>query len=229
MKIFKRNLKIIFSIIFLLLLSGCSVNKLSNSDIASNIITILNDKSKVYNISFEGYKYYLPNGLKIIEKDDYNSVFIDKNDNKYYLYVDIVGFYYKNSYDYKVDDSIHYSKILNNDKKFGYIDVRKKNNKFNIEYVYNYGKIEVICNENDLVDVINYSSSVLNSITYSRNVINSMIGNSGYRTREEEFKLFDEKENKNDFLDIVGKYEGEDYRKARDEEKQKVEFDSTEK
>ena len=97
------------------------------------------------------------------------------------------------------------------------------------EYVYNYGKIEVICNENDLVDVINYSSSVLNSITYSRNVINSMIGNSGYRTREEEFKLFDEKENKNDFLDIVGKYEGEDYRKARDEEKQKVEFDSTEK
>jgi len=210
----------LFSILFLFCLTGCSINKMSSVDIGNNIKEILSNNTSIFNSYYEGYKYYLPHGLVYLDKDEYNSLFRDKNDNRYYLYVDVVGYYYKIEDNYEENDKAHYSNILNYNNKYGYIEINKYKGKYFIEYVYNYGKIEVLCSKDDLVNVINNSSIILNSINYNRKVIDSMIGNSALKYKEEEFTLFDDDENnKEDFMDVVEKYEDKAYKKAKDEEK----------
>ena len=86
-----KKLIVLLSIL-VLLVSGCSINQLDNN-ITTNIDTILSEKVNVYNVNFEGYKYYVPKGLKFVTKNDYNALFRDKYNNKYYLYVDIISYY----------------------------------------------------------------------------------------------------------------------------------------
>ena len=63
-----KKLIVLLSVI-LLLVTGCSITTLSNVDIGSNMKTILSEKTKLYNVYFEGYKYYVPKGLNFLDKD----------------------------------------------------------------------------------------------------------------------------------------------------------------
>ena len=88
-----KRLIVLLSIVTILV-TGCSINKLDNNDIGKNIKTLMSEKNKLYNVNYEGYKYYLPKGLGFLDKDDYNSVLKDRKNNKYYLYVDIISYYH---------------------------------------------------------------------------------------------------------------------------------------
>ena len=112
-----KKLVVLLSII-VVCLSGCSAKKLDNTDLGKNIKILLTEEVDYSNVYFDGYKFFVPKGLQIISKDEYNSVFLDRNANKYYLYIDAISYYHKVDNDYEESKNSHYSKKIDiNDKK----------------------------------------------------------------------------------------------------------------
>ena len=91
--------------ISVLFITGCSVVKIDRSDYEKNIDNLMSRKVRMYNTFYEGYKYYLPKGLTLIDKEDYNAVLKDSKNNRYYLYVDVISYYHKIENDYEVNES----------------------------------------------------------------------------------------------------------------------------
>ena len=83
--------KILILIICVLTLTGCT--NLNNKDIDELIDIILLDKSNLKNKVFDGYSYYIPKGLKLTNKDEYNMSLLDEYNNTYYFYIDIISYY----------------------------------------------------------------------------------------------------------------------------------------
>lgn len=219
-----KKLFVLLSIICLLA-TGCSVVKLENN-IDDIVSTILNDKTKLYNVYFDGYKYYVPKGLKLINKDEYNASFIDRYNNKYYLYVDIISYYHKVEKKYKENSSLFYSKELSYNNKKGYLEIREIDNKYYIQYMYNYVKIEVYTKKNHLSDVLNYSSYLLKSAKYNNKVIDSLIGENKLNYKEESFNIFQTSSKKDNFLNYENEYEKGSSNKKSDEDSIEIYDDS---
>ena len=83
--------RIVLLSIMLMLVSGCSVQTLSTTSFEDNISMILSKDTNLANVHFDGYQYYVPSGMRFVNKDDYNALLQDKYANRYYLYVDAVG------------------------------------------------------------------------------------------------------------------------------------------
>lgn len=214
-----KKLVVLLSI-SIILVTGCSVSKLSNTDITKNVDAILSEKNKLYNVNFEGYKYYVPKGLKILNKDSYNALFNDRFDNKYYLYVDIISYYHNVEKEYKENKDIFYSKKLSHNNKNGYLEINKEGNDYYIELMYNYVKIEVYASKSSLINVINNCCYLVKSVKYNDKVLDSLVGENVLSYKEEKFNIFDTKSNTSDnFLDIVKEYEPESEKEIPDDEK----------
>ena len=213
-----KKLIVLLSVI-LLLVTGCSITTLSNVDIGSNMKTILSEKTKLYNVYFEGYKYYVPKGLSFIDKDEYNAKFVDKYGNRYFLYVDAISYYHNIENTYEENDSSHYSRKLDYNKKTGYIQIdKKKNNYYLINFMFNYAKMEAYVPEDELIEVVNNMCFVLRSIDFNDSVLESLVGENVLDYQEESFNLFDTNNSDDNFLDVVTKYEDEEFSKSIDEE-----------
>ena len=107
-------------ILTLLLLTGCTVTKMDSKNHEEVVDKILN--INLYNKIGKGYKYYAPRGVVRVDANTYNDV-LKRNDITYYLYVDIVSYYYKNNLNYKIDENAYYSKKLKHGKKAGYVEI----------------------------------------------------------------------------------------------------------
>ena len=83
--------KIILLIISILALTGCT--NLTNMSIDELVDVMLEKNTKLSNNVFDGYKYYIPRGLKLLEKDEYNASLKDEYNNTYYFYIDVVSYY----------------------------------------------------------------------------------------------------------------------------------------
>ena len=205
-----KKIIVLLSIV-VLFLSGCSVQKLDSSDLGKNIKILLSEKVELYNVFFDGYKYYVPNGLQIINKDEYNAVFLDKNGNKYYLYIDAISYYHKTENTYMVDDDIHYSNKLEYNGKTGYINIEEIDDKFYVQFMFNYAKMEAYVSEEDLTTVVNNMCYVLRTIEFNDKVLESLIGDNVLSYQEEEFTLFDDNSSsKDDVLEVVGDGESDE-------------------
>ena len=204
----------------LLLMTGCTVTTLSNVDIGSNVKTLLTDKAKLYNVYYEGYKYYVPKGLQIVNKEDYNASFIDRYGNKYFLYVDAISYFHKVENIYEENEDSHYSRKLKYNKKDGYIQIDKqKDGNYLINFMFNYAKMEAYVPEDNLIYVVNNMCYVLRSITFNDVVLESLIGENKLSYKEENFTLFDTNTSTAAFLDeVVSKYD-QKYKESKDEEK----------
>ena len=211
----KKKLIILLSIV-VLLITGCSVHKLDNN-LGSNIKYLLSHKSNIHNVNLDGYKYYVPKGIKFLSKEEYNSVLLDKYDNKYYLFVDVVAYYHKKQIDYKINNNSHYSKVLNFNGKKGYIQIDELKNTYFVQYMYNYSKIEAYVKKENLNDAIIEMSYILRSVEFNKHVLESLIGNNILSYKEENYSLFDKKSSET-FLDVVEKYEDDAYKKAIEDE-----------
>ena len=212
----KRKLIILLSIV-ILLITGCSVHKLDDNNIGSNIKYLLSHKYSICNVNLEGYKYYLSKNIKFISKEEYNSILLDKYDNKYYLFVDVVAYYHKTDVKYKVNNDSHYSKVLNYNNKNGYIQIDELKNTYFVQYMYNYSKIEAYVKKENLNDAIIEMSYILRSIKFNKSTLESLIGNNILSYKEENYSLFDKKSSET-FLDVVEKYEDDAYKKAIEDE-----------
>lgn len=198
--------KILIFIFLAFITTGCSISKLNMDNRDTLVNTILNSDIKLYNRISKGYKYYLPKGVSITNYSDYNETLLS-NENTYYLYVDIVSYYYNTKESYTKDiNSIYYKELKNNDK-IGYIDIIKQNDKYLIKYNYNFAKMETIVNKNNIEDSLKDMSYILSSLHYNRTVIDSLIGENILNYEEEKYQIEKPKENEQTFLDYVNTFD----------------------
>ena len=183
--------RIVLLCIMLLLVSGCSIQQLSNTDFEENISMILSQDTNLSNVNFDGYEYYVPSGMRFVNKDDYNAVLQDRYSNRYYLYVDAIGYYHKTENTYKEDKDAFYSKKLKYNKKDGFIEINEEDNNYYIEMVFDYCKMEAYISKEYLVPVINNMSYILRSVQFHDKVLESLIGENVLDYKEEKFNIFE--------------------------------------
>lgn len=194
----------------LILLSGCTITRVDNYNYEKIMDKILSLDIKTYNKVGKGYKYYAPRGVVRIDSEDYNDV-LKRGDNKYYLYVDVVSYYYKSKIDYKLNDNSYFSRKISNDGKEGYIIIEKKKDKLYVQMKYNYAKIETYVKESDLNLAIMDISYILSSTNFNDSLLKKMYESGNFDSKEEVYKLFDNKEKEGNFLEYIkefDKYDG---------------------
>ena len=214
-------MKKFFLLLFVLvILSGCSITRIDNYNYEEKMDKILSLNIKNYNRIGKGYKYYAPYGIKTIYSNDYNDI-LERNGNKYYLYVDVVSYYYKSKLDYKEDKKILLSKKINNNNKKGYIKIKESNKKLYVQMVYNYAKIESYVDKSSLDDAIIDISYILSSLDYNDSLLKKMYESGNLDSKEEVYKLFNNKEKKGNFLEYIkeyDKYDEKDSTEVKEEE-----------
>lgn len=187
-------------ILMMFFLTGCT--NINNKDIAEIVSMSLNNPVMKTNEAFKGYKIYIPTNMNV-SHDNGNNVTLSSNNEKYYLYVDIVSYYNKTKQDYKINDDkeAFYSQILNNGDNNGYILITKYNKKYFVEVMYNYAKIEVITS--NYKEAINKSLVVLKSISYNDTILESLIGKNVLEYNEEKYNLLGPSNSTTDYLEWV--------------------------
>lgn len=191
-------------LISLCFISGCAIVKVSDNSISDIFETILYVDNNLSNTYMEGYSLYLPKGVKIVDKSDYN-LKIKDNKNYYYLYVDTIAYYYKTSNLYNENSSHFFSRKFDHNGKIGYVDIITKDDYYFIVIMYNYTKIEAYVNKEDFSSSLMNMSSILSSVKYNDSVIEGHVGSEKMTTQEERFNIFDSNIENDNFL----KYESE--------------------
>ena len=196
--------KIISIFIIILLTTGCTtIESNSYDEILTNTT---NNLVNTTNINRVGYKYYLPKGMRLLSYEGSNEI-ISHDENIYYLYVDYVSYYNKIPSSYTESQTAVYSKNILKDKKFGYIEIKNtENDKYFIEIMYNYAKIEVIVDKEATKETIAYAMSILSSITYQGTVLTSLMGEDVLKTNEVEHNIFAPADTESEYLEIVEEY-----------------------
>ena len=201
--------KIILLIISILALTGCT--NLTNMSIDELVDVMIEKNTKLSNNVFDGYKYYIPRGLKLLEKDEYNASLKDEYNNTYYFYIDVVSYYNKEEINYKINKKAYFSKELDYNKKKGYIEITKikDTDRYFVEYMYNYGKIEAFVKEKEIKYAIINMSSILKSLEFNRTVLESLIGNNVLNYKENTYDVMKPKGStatKDTYLEYEEKY-----------------------
>ena len=196
--------KIIILILSITLLCGCT--KIDNNNIEQIINKIISSKSNNANEYKNGYKFYLPSNLMIDKINERNIVFRE-NDLKYYMFVDIVSYYHKVENSYKIKDNVYMSKLINYDNKSGYIEINVKNDKYLIEIMYNYAKIEVIVDSSNIANAITNSLIILSSVEYNDDIIGNLLEEDVLNYSEESFNIFETNSKDSNFLKVVEEYD----------------------
>ena len=196
-------------IAIVLLASGCTnINKnlTSKDDIDKNFntlqATITDSNYEMYNNYRTGYKYYTPKGLYVRGGSEYNEI-INSRKYSYHLYVDVISFYNRVISKYEEDNKALYSKQINNKDKFGYVEVNElKNDRYLLEIMYNYAKIEVIVDKSDLEVAFANSMIILSSVKYNNDILTNLVGENVLSSKEIEFNIFETKKTESNFLEV---------------------------
>ena len=191
---------LILLLIGLFSLCGCSNIKNMNTD---SLLNELANKTGKYNEVNRAFKYYLPSGLSIDSYDDYNAVFSSAN-YKYYLYVDLISYYKKVKFEYDVNNKAFYSKKIDFDNKYGYIEINlKENDKYLIEIMYNYAKIEVMVDYEDINLALYNCVTILKDLEYNDMIIEPLVNNKSLNFKEETYDIFNPKSKDSSYLNII--------------------------
>lgn len=185
-------------LMIIILVSGCTVVRINTKSIDNIVDIILSKNNTLYNQIGKGYKYYVPRGVSYIDSTEYNDT-LYSDGNYYYLYVDVVGYYYNKNMPYTESGTLYYSKKIINGDKTGYITIKELNNKYLINFVYNYAKIEALVDKDDINDVVLNSSYILSTIKYNHNVIKIMLNEDYFTNKEEKYSVFESKEGSDSF------------------------------
>ena len=146
---------------------------------------------KVYNKYRKGYKYNLPKGLETYDNSEYNEIIMG-NDYTYYLYVDAVSYYNKVIEKYEENDKSYISMQINYQDKYGYLEINElSSGKYFIEIMYNYAKIEVIVNKEDINVVVSNSLSILSSVKFNDDVLKNLLDEETSQFKEFQFDIFE--------------------------------------
>lgn len=220
--------KILIILLCLFAFTGCKIQDISNDDVISNVNLILNRNVKYINKDAVGYQYYLPAYISVKDTNDFNKVLYYEG-KTFYMYVDVVSYYHNIQKEYKVNKKAYISEKLNQKNKYGYLQVNKVDNKYYIQMMYNYAKIEAYVNDYELVDSISSISYILSSIKYNDNTIETLLGDKKYNLSDNEtYNIFETKETSQDnFLDYINEYDNYSGESSAESLIEKKELEST--
>lgn len=193
-------------LLILILLSGCTITRIDSYNYEQVMDKILSLDIDVYNNVGKGYKYYAPKGVVRTDAKEYNDT-LKRGNTIYYLYVDVVSYYYKAKIDYEESDDVYFSKKIKNKNKEGYIEIQEENDKLYVQMQYNYAKIETYVDESCLNEAISDISYILSSIDFNDSLLKKMYESGNFDSKEEVYKLFDNKEKEGNFLEYVKEYD----------------------
>ena len=182
-----------------ILLTGCTIVRIDTTSIDNMVNIVTSKNNTLYNRVGIGYKYYVPRGVTYIDSSGTNDR-LYSNGVYYYLYLDEIAYYYKNSLNFKEDPFKYYSKKINNKNKKGYLEITQKDELYLIEFVYNYAKIEALVPEEDIEMTVLNSSYILSTIKYNKNIIKLALEDDFLKRKEEKYEEFTSKKETNNFL-----------------------------
>lgn len=191
-------MKKIIMIIVLLLTTGCTVVRIDTSNVDTITKVVLSKDNQLYNRIGKGYKYYKPRGVSYLDTNELNDI-LYSDGNKYYLYIDAVSYYYHTDIDYIEKKDVYYSRKIDGDKS-GYLEITEENNKYHIEFVYNYAHFEALVEEKDINKVVLDASYILSTVKFNDNIIALMLNDEYFINKEQQFDEFKLKEEDNNFL-----------------------------
>lgn len=205
--------KILCLLALLVFITGCNIERIEYVSYENTIHKVLNYQTKLHNVSLDGYYYYLPKGAKLIEKNELNSV-IRYDHMNLYLYVDVISYYHKVSDTFEVDAESYYSKKIEHDSKFGYLEITKFKDVYFVEFMYHYAKIEAYVAKEKIHDTIYQMALILSSIEYHDTILESLIGENILHYSEEQFDILHPKKDQatGDSLDYDYNQLYEDYK-----------------
>ena len=194
--------KIILTILLVLLLTGCSIVRIDTSSIDNILNVILTKNNKLYNQVGQGYKYYLPGGVTYIDSDDLNDI-LYCNGTYYYLYIDMISYYYDTNINYKTNNNAYYSKVFSKKDGFkysGYIEINKEKDLYHVEFVYNHAKIETLVDEEKLNNAVLNASYILSTIKYNKDIVKLMLEDDYFTNKTGKYDDFNSKEKSEKFV-----------------------------
>ena len=107
-------------------------------------------------------------------------------------------------FEYDVNNKAFYSKKIDFDNKYGYIEINlKENDKYLIEIMYNYAKIEVMVDYDDINLAVLNAVTILRDLEYNDMTIESIASNKSQKFNDETYNIFNPKGNDNNYLDII--------------------------
>ena len=190
----------------LLLLCGCSIVRIDTSSIDNIVEVVLSKDNNLYNQIGKGYKYYIPRGVSYIDTNDYNDV-LYSNGDYYYLYIDIISYYYDVVNEYQENPNAYYSKKIDINDKQGYLEINKQENgRYFVEFMYNYSKMEVETDYENINDVVLNMTYILSTIKFNDNII-KVILDDDFLVSEEKYDIFTSKKESSDFLKLEDEVE----------------------
>lgn len=191
--------KIIILLLFSILLTGCTIVRIDVKSIDNTINVILSKDNNLYNRVGKGYKYYVPRAVSYIDTNELNEK-LYSNGNYYYLYIDVISYYYNKENTYVTNEKAYYSEIIDINGKHGYLEINKVDEKYFVEFMYNYAKIETLVDKGDIKNVVLNASYILSTIKFNNKVIKLMIDDDFLVNREEKYDIFTSKKETNNFL-----------------------------
>lgn len=204
--------RILMLLLTILLLTGCTA--IDDLSIESIINSSLSSKYDLHNQVNSGFKFYLPRGLKILKKDELNVIITSKYYD-YYLYVDLVSYYNKKNIDYKRDESLFYSELLDYDGKLGIVNIKEVDtDSVILDVTFNYANIQVKVKKDDINKALMNVMAIVGNITYQDDVIKSLLDDDILSSADELINVFDTDKSDTQVLDVDDTYTGneeEDY------------------
>ena len=196
--------KIIFFVVIVLLLSGCT--KITNNLDEVVNAAIINSKLPANTVS-TGYELYIPTGVKQVTDSNNNQKF--KIRNRYiYLYVDTVSYYYKNMLNYKnTQDYDYYYKELSVGNKTGYIGIKTAGDDlYYVVVIYNYSKVEFYAEKDELPVILADALIIVKSVKFNDSLIKTELDNNVSDGRELKYELDSPKDTESTFSDYLQEY-----------------------
>ena len=209
--------KTIILLLILVLLSGCNIYRMDNKNYEEVADKILSLNINLYNKIGKGYKYYAPKRVVKTYSNSYNDV-LEKDGRIYYLYVDVVSYYYKTKLGKISSKNAYFYKNLKYKNKVGYLKINKKNNKLYVQMLYNYAKIETYVDKKELNDAIEDISYVLSSVKFNDTLLKKMYESGELNSKEQAYKLFKNKNKEGNFLEYIKEYDKYDDTSAQSDE-----------
>lgn len=195
--------KIVLIILLIILGVGCTkVDELSYDDIFYRVVSSQIELTNQYR---NGYKYYAPRGLRVKDNKESNEILANDLYN-YYLYVDAISYFNNTNQTYQVDSNAYYSKAYFNNNIYGYLEINEVKDKYLVEMMYNYAKIEVIVDKENLNSTILNATTILSSIQYNYQIISSYMGEDALDFNEVEVNIFEAKKTESNIIKYQEKY-----------------------
>ena len=193
------KVKYILLIAVLLFLTGCE--NVRNESI-ENIIAMVGTPTSKYNTYNKGFKYYIPMGMAKKTENLYNAI-LSSSKYDYYLYVDVISYNSKTPLKYEVNPKAYYSRILSENGHEGYVEINlQENDQYLIEIMFNYAKIEVMVDYEDINLALDNAVSILRSITYNDVVIASLVSDDILNFDGEIYDIFDKANNDSNYIQV---------------------------